>query len=122
MNFNLLPKTSSRQTQGARKERDALEYLQAKGLRCLTCNYRSRFGEIDIIAEDGDTLVFVEVRFRKNNHFGSALESVTAAKQKKIRLTAQQYLAKHKIGETRPTRFDVVGITAADIQWIQHAF
>lgn len=79
-------------------------------------------GEIDLVMEDEATLVFVEVRFRKNNAFGSAAETITAAKQNKVRLAAQHYLLNRNIGESRPMRFDIVGIDDREIQWLQNAF
>lgn len=114
-------KTPERNT-GDAAEDQAVSYLSAKGLRAISRNYRCKFGEIDLIAEEGDTLVFVEVRYRKNDYFGSALESVTVKKQRKIITTARYYLAEKKLGESRPIRFDVVGITENETQWIKNAF
>ena len=69
-------------------------YLKSKGLKLITKNFSCRFGEIDIIMLENNILVFIEVRYRKNNNFGGALESVTYAKQKKLRNTAELYLQK----------------------------
>lgn len=100
----------------------AAEYLQQKGLKLLSRNYRCRFGEIDLIMQDGATLVFVEVRMRSNRHFGSAAESITQTKQRKLMITAQHYLQQH--GE-KNSRFDAVimsSLTSQDIQWLRDAF
>lgn len=100
----------------------AAEYLQQKGLKLLSRNYRCRFGEIDLIMQDGPTLVFVEVRMRSNRHFGSAAESITQTKQRKLMITAQHYLQQH--GE-KNSRFDAVimsSLTSQDIQWLRDAF
>ncbi len=116
-----LKKTAKRKVGDAAEDK-ALQHISSEGLRLITRNYCTKFGEIDLIAEDNDTLVFLEVRFRKNDHYGSALESVTTRKQKKITTTARYYLAENNIGESRPIRFDVVGITQNKIQWIKNAF
>ncbi len=117
----MLKRQKSKDT-GDRAEHLALEHLLQNGLTLVTQNYHCKFGEVDLIVNDNNTLVFVEVRYRKNDRFGSALESVTKSKQDKIATTARHYLAKHKLGESRPIRFDVIGITAHNIEWIKHAF
>lgn len=109
-------------TLGQEAESIATEYLKQQGLRLISSNYRCRFGEIDLIMQDGKSLVFVEVRMRKNNSFGGAAYSITPAKQKKIILTAQHFLAQH--GETA-SRFDVILMQTpqiAGIEWIKNAF
>jgi len=103
-------------------ENQALQHLTDSGLTLVTRNYRCKLGEIDLIMQDENHLVFVEVRFRKNSAFGSALESVTVAKQHKVILATQHYLAQHNIGESKPSRFDVVGISPDNIEWIKNAF
>ena len=75
-------------SKGQHAERACCEFLQQQGLKLLARNYRGRHGEIDIIMQDKDALVFVEVRYRKNNHYGGALESVTAGKQARIQAIA----------------------------------
>ena len=112
---------SDKRATGDKHEVMALDYLQSHGLVLLGSNYHSRHGEIDLIMRDGDTLVFIEVRFRKNNRFGGAVLSITPEKQRKIALTALQYLQKHKKTES-PCRFDAVEITDTNIQWIKAAF
>ncbi|AMX02052.1 putative endonuclease [Microbulbifer thermotolerans] len=100
----------------------AARYLQAAGLRLVTRNYHGRYGEIDLIAKDGNTLVFVEVRYRRSSRFGSAGASVDLRKQKKLVATAQTYLQQNKLD--CPCRFDVIAIEGdtQDIHWIKGAF
>jgi len=107
---------------GNAAEKAAMTYLKKQGLKLIEKNFRCRFGEIDLVVEDNGTLVFVEVRYRKNDYYGSAIESVTLPKRDKITITAQQYLMKHNIGDDKPIRFDVIGISPTDIQWIKNAF
>lgn len=103
-------------------EEAAARYLQRAGLSIERRNYRCRRGEIDLIARDGDTLVFVEVRYRRNNRYGSASATVDARKQSKLLATADSYLQHFKL--ECPCRFDVVAIEgdAQNIQWIRGAF
>ncbi len=77
---------------GDAAEARALAWLQARGLRCLARNYRCRLGEIDLIMQDGDTVVFVEVRQRRSARFGGAAASITPAKQARLTLAAEHYL------------------------------
>ncbi len=100
----------------------ALKHLEAQGLKTLARNYRCNQGEIDLIMNDKNTLVFIEVRYRKNANFGSALESITESKQHKIITTARHYLSSKKISDNTPMRFDVVGITSGQVQWVKNAF
>lgn len=72
--------------------------------------------------EDGEVLVFVEVRYRKHSTHGTAAETITASKQNKIRATAQNYMLTNKIGELQALRFDVVAIDNDNISWIKNAF
>lgn len=107
---------------GAEAEQLAAVFLQRHGLRIIGRNYRCRGGEVDLICEDGKTLVFVEVRLRTNARFGSAADSITGAKQQRVMLAARHYLA----GKAeRPCRFDAVLFDQLDserIEWIKNAF
>ena len=86
----------------------ACEYLRGRGCRIVACNYRSRFGEIDVIAEDRKFLIFAEVKLRKSAEYGAAREFVNAQKQERLRQTALLWLEGH---ETRlQPRFDVIEI------------
>ena len=89
----------------------------------VTANYRTRFGEIDLIMRDGNALVFVEVRQRRSAAFGSAAESITASKRAKIVRAAQAFL--QTSGHVGPVRFDVIafdGSAPAGPTWIKSAF
>lgn len=90
-------------------EEIAASFLQAQGYEIIERNYRKRFGEIDIIAEDGEALVFIEVKTRKSNRFGSPLEAVDIRKQQKMSRVALAYLNSFEITD-RAARFDVVAI------------
>jgi len=104
----------------------AAEFLQRQGLELLVTNYRNRTGEIDLIMVDDQTLVFVEVKQRRDSQFGRPEESVGMAKQAKLRRTAASYLQHHDRSQSWPCRFDVVAITGSPhapvCRWIQNAF
>ncbi len=110
---------------GAWAEEQAVRHLETHGLRLLTRNFRCRLGEIDAVMRDGEMLVFVEVRFRRNDDYGSALESVTWSKQRKLLAAARAYLGWSGLAD-RPSRFDVVSVSKrncrADFLWIRDAF
>ncbi len=106
---------------GAQAEQVAAQYLQKSGLKLVQANFHSRFGEIDLILRDGETLVFAEVRQRSRGDFGGAAASIDAHKQKRLILTAQHYLS--TLAHTPPCRFDAVLLDAADnIEWVKNAF
>jgi len=110
---------------GANAEEAARIYLEQQGLRLVERNYRCRQGEIDLIMQDGSTLAFVEVRYRKSSGFGSPAESVTAPKQRRIIATAAHYLQSKKERNMPPCRFDVLAIEGKEqqnIDWIKDAF
>ena len=112
---------------GAHLEALAAEYLQSQGLLILHRNFRSRMGEIDLIGQHNEELVFIEVRYRKNNDFGSAKDSVNRTKQKKIIKTAKFFLQTREWANQLPCRFDVIAIsqrkeTKKHLEWIQDAF
>lgn len=100
---------NSRQHLGRRGEDLAIEYLKQMKYHILCRNYRCRLGEIDIIAQDSDNLVFIEVKTRTSNLFGSPAAAVTIHKQRQILKVAQLYLQEHKL-EDSPVRFDVVSV------------
>jgi len=103
----------------------ARDYLARAGYTILEHNYRSRGGELDIIAEEGETLVFVEVKTRKDTAFGSPFEAVTTKKQRQMARVALEYLVRQG-GQERPARFDVVAVTFAGttprIELMRNAF
>ncbi len=106
---------------GDRAESLALEFLLTRGCKLVTRNFRSRFGEIDLIVRDGGTLVFVEVRKRGRSRFGTAADSITTTKQQKLIATAGLYLT--RLSPQPPCRFDAVLIDAEDrLEWLKDAF
>ena len=116
---------SKAQKFGEQSEALAANYLKLSGYRILERNYRNRIGEIDIIARDGKSLVFIEVKARKTGRYGSPKTAVTPAKQAKISNTATLYLK--ETGQLNcKARFDVVAIDARynppDIEVIKNAF
>jgi putative endonuclease len=104
--------TLERQLLGVVGERLAADELVSRGYAILERRFRTDRGEIDIVAQEGQTLVFVEVRARASEEFGSAAESVTDGKKRQVAAMAVEYLARHDITD-RPCRFDVVAIDAA---------
>ncbi|MDD4912951.1 MAG: YraN family protein [Sideroxydans sp.] len=109
---------------GAQAEQTAAQYLVRQGLRLVQANYRCRLGEIDLIMQDGATLVFAEVRMRSRNDFGGAAASIDRKKQSKLICAAQHYLV--TLSNTPPCRFDAVLLLSPEgkegIEWIKNAF
>ncbi|MDH3695561.1 MAG: YraN family protein [Gammaproteobacteria bacterium] len=107
-------------------EKNAPAFLRRSGLKLLEKNYRCTFGEIDLIMQDGENLVFVEVCYRNSSRFGGALASVDYHKQRSGRATAEHYLQEHPRARNKPCRFDVLGVTEQsdqpDFDWITNAF
>jgi putative endonuclease len=99
----------------------ALTFLLQQGQVLVGRNYRCKWGELDLLMDEQGVLVIVEVRYRKNDRYGSALESITAAKQARIIAATKHYIVAKKIDQ--PIRFDVVAITGdTSPQWIKNAF
>ncbi len=108
---------------GANAEQTAARFLQRQGLKLLQQNYRCRMGEIDLILQDGPTLVFAEVRLRRRADFGGAAASINAGKQARLIRAAQHYLT--TLDRTPPCRFDAVLLQTPDdkaIEWVKDAF
>ncbi len=114
---------------GQDSETLALHHLEQQGLRLVMRNYRCKMGELDLIMHDGNELVFVEVRSRRAGGYGSAAESITAAKRRRLIRAAAHYLQRYRIDA--PCRFDVIGLTRPDltrqddtwhIEWLRDAF
>jgi putative endonuclease len=121
MLFNLGNTKAPHLLRGEQAEQQALAHLQQHGLQLVCRNFRCRYGELDLVMTDRDTLVIAEVRFRKNARYGSALESVTTAKQSRIIAATHVYLATHK--SNCPLRFDVVALSGdGQLDWIKNAF
>ncbi len=107
---------------GARYEDLAAEYLKEQGLRILERNFRTRFGEIDLIAQDHGTVVFTEVKYRSFDGRGMPEEAVNRKKQAVIRKQALVYLASKGLDDLTPCRFDVIAVLGDKIRWIPNAF
>ncbi len=108
-------------SRGEQAETLAADFLRSQGLTITTRNYRCRFGEIDLIARDGKTLIFVEVRSRADDAFGGAAASITPAKRERLLKTARHYLA--DMHPSPACRFDAVMLTGTPprIDWIRNA-
>ncbi|MCH8227080.1 MAG: YraN family protein [Proteobacteria bacterium] len=117
---------NNRRLQGSQWEKLAESFLHKRGLKTLERNYHSRFGEIDLIMMDRHTLVFTEVRYRRDSAYGSGAESVTFTKQKRITRAAQRFLQLHQHHASLACRFDVVSIGNEEgrviLNWIRNAF
>lgn len=113
----------SARLKGNQAERYAEAFLVSHKLLLVQRNYRCRFGEIDLIMRDGETLVFIEVRMRARRDFGGAGSSITVSKQQKVVRTARHYLLSLKAEPC--CRFDAVLLSSEngnDIEWIRNAF
>tara|TARA_B100000446_G_scaffold187163_2_gene215466 strand:- start:2523 stop:2900 length:378 start_codon:yes stop_codon:yes gene_type:complete len=122
-----VPLLRRKSDRGQQAENAAAQWLQQQGLSLLQRNYRCRQGEIDLIMQDNDDLVFVEVRWRKHHSHGGALASVDYHKQKRLILAARHFLGSHPAHHHRACRFDVLGMEPDNndsvcYQWIQNAF
>ena len=102
--------TYARQALGLEGETRACRVLEARGYRILQRRYRTRFGELDIVARHDQTVVFVEVKARRGGAFGDPAASVTVEKQRRLVAMAADYLARHALTRA-PVRFDVVAVT-----------
>lgn len=118
------PRSTLGHTKGRIAEDQALFFLQSNGLRLIERNYRCRYGEIDLIMEDGRAIVFVEVRYRGSIRFGGALESVDRRKQAKLLASAANFLREKRMD--RPARFDVAALAPENgglaVKWVKDAF
>jgi putative endonuclease len=120
-------KLTWRQRLGLQSELTAQRFLESKGFVALARNYRCKLGEIDLIMLDGAVLVFIEVRYRKSRGYGSAIDTIDARKQTRIRNTARHFLHTHQRFHDHCCRFDVLGIDVEsagreNFQWIPDAF
>jgi len=118
--------TTLQKTIGDEAEEDALKFLTQKGLRLLEKKFACKLGEIDLIMQDSNHIVFVEVRARKKSSFGRAADSITPQKIKKIVRTATIYLQRRNCLHKVHSRFDVVTIDFShqktEITWFKNAF
>ncbi|PWG65279.1 YraN family protein [Sediminicurvatus halobius] len=114
----MTPSTAAR---GEAAETRACAHLEARGLRCLARNFRTRRGEIDLVMADGRMLVFVEVRRRRRSRFGDGIDSISAAKRRRLAAAAAAYLQRRR--DEPPCRFDVVAVDEhGGLEWLQNAF
>jgi len=111
---------------GESAESLAWAFLEKRGFKLIQKNFRTKAGEIDLIMKQKSCLVFIEVRYRKNQDFGGAAASITASKQTRIRKTAQIFLQQNPVLDYKECRFDVIAISGigdnTEIQWIDNAF
>ncbi|SDQ94738.1 putative endonuclease [Pseudomonas lundensis] len=114
----------SRQQTGKDAERLAQRHLVQHGLRLLAHNWLCKRGELDLVMLDGDTVVFVEVRYRQHAQWGGALASIDARKRQKLILAAQTFLQQESRWSNNPCRFDVIAIDSStpDMNWLRNAF
>lgn len=112
----------NRRKTGAYYEKLVAEYLETQGYEILETNYRCRMGEIDLIAKEGETLVFVEVKYRRDESMGNPKEAVHRKKQKKISMTAAYYLMRECGCMDIPCRFDVAAVLGEQIEVVKNAF
>lgn len=110
---------------GRRGERAAEKYLKRKGYRIVARNFRAAGAEIDLVAIDGETLVFVEVKTRRSRTSGAPEEAVDERKQLRMRRAAEVFLARYRAGD-KELRFDVVAVDASgkrlEIELLRNAF
>jgi putative endonuclease len=106
---------------GAKVEAKAVEILKDNKLKIIETNFNTRFGEIDIIALDDQVLVFVEVKYRKSDKYGSASEMLSKVKQRKIIKTVHIYLSKNQEYQYFNYRIDLMAQTGHEMEWIKNA-
>ncbi len=112
----------NRRKLGSEKESQVCHYLEKQGMRIMERNFRNARGEIDIIGYHQDYLVFVEVKYRRNQEMGGALAAVDSRKMRQICKMADYYRFLHHVSDFSKIRYDVVAIQGGEIQWIQNAF
>ena len=106
---------------GQEAETAACRHLEKKGYKLRTANYRTKLGEIDLIMDQGDNLVFVEVRKRTSNAYGTPAETVTPQKQKRIAKTALMFIKENRLAD-RNLRFDIVAFQNESVTHLENAF
>ena len=114
--------SANKRKTGGFYEQKAAKYLSSQGVKILECNYRNRIGEIDLIGQENDYLVFFEVKYRKDDKKGSPAQAVHFTKQKTICKVADYYRMMHGMGEFAAVRYDVVAIEGENITWYKNAF
>lgn len=112
----------NRQQAGEIAETKALNFLLHNGLQLIQKNFSAKAGEIDLIMQDQEDIIFVEVRYRQNAIYGSALETIDTIKQCKIIKTAHYFLHKNRLIDKVNCRFDIITIEGSNLEWIKNAF
>ena len=107
---------------GTEYENRAREYLQERGYRIVSSNYRCKAGEIDLVAVQGGYLVFIEVKYRRDGHSGSGLEAVDHRKKQRILRSARWYMMEKRISPDTSCRFDVISFQGDEVTLIRDAF
>lgn len=111
---------------GYRSELLAKHFLESQGLNLIASNVRYKFGEIDLVMREQNTIVFVEVKYRRHKHFGGAVQSLGVAQIRRLKLSARAWLQKHDPKFQNPCRFDLVainsGFSVSDCVWIKNIF
>lgn len=114
---------TARQRSGRLAEEAVLAAATKRGFKLVARNYRTRYGELDLLLTDGATLIVTEVRYRSAAGYGLAVETVTRSKQTKIITATRDFLAKNRKWQKAPVRFDVVGVDVnGELNWIEQAF
>lgn len=114
---------TSRKRSGNKAEDAALAAARERGLKLVERNYLTRRGELDLLLTDGDSLIVAEVRYRARSDFGSAAESVTLSKQRRIIAATKGFLLAQPQWNNAPVRFDVIALDAqGNLDWIENAF
>jgi len=110
---------------GFKQENIALKFLKKRGLKLIEQNYNTKLGEVDLIMREGNTIIFIEVRYRRSSAYGSACESVTYYKQQKIIKASTVYLQRNNLYDRVNIRFDIIAISSDSIhpiEWVKNAF
>ena len=111
----------NKRSKGKEYEEKGRKYLESIGVKILDINYQGSFGEIDIIGYDNATLVFFEVKYRKNDFFGLPQESIDRKKRSKIYITAKEFIKKNRL-ENEKIRFDAIVFLKEELNWIKNIF
>lgn len=112
----------NKRSTGTAYEELAADFLNKNNVRIVSRNFRSRFGEIDLIGYDGEYLVFFEVKYRTGEGSGYAQDAVNNKKQRTICKVSDYYRVLHGVSDFSPVRYDVIAVQGDDIQWIKDAF
>ena len=122
----MMKKSKPANSSGKQAEAIAANYLSKQGIKIIERNFHCRFGEIDLIGLTDQYLVFIEVRYRKDEHYMTVFETIDKHKCRKLVTTSEYYLNSHRKYQDMTCRYDVIGITGEisdpAIEWIKNAF